>query len=148
MLFLIYWGTSEHAQTNLKYNLTCNAYMQGMETLTQLLDIFWHIFICSPCTLYTVQFQFTRHSLHLSDNVPHDWLFPYQSIYMYSIMITSFSLIWWLLRQEQLWPCQFCVSRWNKIIIIISLVWLYSWWSNVSSWLLTRFWWHTHTSLV
>ena len=27
-----------------------------------------------PYTLYTVQFQFTGHSLDLSDNVLHDWL--------------------------------------------------------------------------
>ena len=35
---------------------------------------------CSPYTLYTDQFQFTGHSLHLSDNVLHDWLFPHHCI--------------------------------------------------------------------
>ena len=39
-------------------------------------------------TLYTVQFQITRHSLDLLDNVLHDWLFPHQLlvIIVYQIM--------------------------------------------------------------
>ena len=32
--------------------------------------------------LYTAQFQFTRHSLDLSDNVLHDWLCPHHCMYM------------------------------------------------------------------
>ena len=35
---------------------------------------------CSPYTLYTAQFQFTGHSLDLSDNVLHDWMFPYHCL--------------------------------------------------------------------
>ena len=35
---------------------------------------------CSPYTVYTVKFQFTRHSLDLSDNVLYDWLFPHKII--------------------------------------------------------------------
>ena len=43
-------------------------------------DIFSSLLSCSPYTLYTVQFQFTRHSLDLSDNVLYDWLFPHYCI--------------------------------------------------------------------
>ena len=32
---------------------------------------------CSPYTSYTAQFQLTGHSLDISDNVLHDWLFPH-----------------------------------------------------------------------
>ena len=56
---------------------------------------FWPIFIlayfhfglfstllsCYPYTLYTAQFQFTGHSLDLSDNVLHVWLFPHHYTY-------------------------------------------------------------------
>ena len=40
-------------------------------------DNFSSLLSCSQYTLYIVQFQFTRHSLDLSDNVLHDWLFPH-----------------------------------------------------------------------
>ena len=40
-------------------------------------DLFSSLLSCSQYTLYTVQFQFTRHSLDLLDNVLHDWLFPH-----------------------------------------------------------------------
>ena len=41
-------------------------------------------------TLYIVQFLFTRHSLDLSDNVLHDWLFPHHCIY--TRIIKTFSI--------------------------------------------------------
>ena len=46
-------------------------------------DLFSPLLSCSPFNLYTVQFQFTGHSLDLSDNVLHDWLFPHNCMYMY-----------------------------------------------------------------
>ena len=39
--------------------------------------LFSSLLSCSPYTLYTARFQFTGHSLDLSDNVLHDWLFPH-----------------------------------------------------------------------
>ena len=44
-----------------------SSYIQGVETLSQLSNILTY-------------FQFTRHSLDLSDNVPYDWLFPHHYI--------------------------------------------------------------------
>ena len=39
--------------------------------------LFSSLLSCFPYTSYTAQFQFTGHSLDLSDNVLHDWLFPH-----------------------------------------------------------------------
>ena len=51
----------------------------NIEPTTRHLDL--HVFSpllpCSPYTLYAVKFQFTGHSVELSDNVLHDWLFPH-----------------------------------------------------------------------
>ena len=57
-------------------------YMQGCgnsEPTAGHFGLFSSLLFCSPYTLYTVQFQFTRHSLDLSDNVPYDW-------YMYDVI--------------------------------------------------------------
>ena len=108
----------------------------NIEPTTRHFLTFFDIFSSAPHVL-CIHFN-----LDLLDNVLHDWLFPYQMV-----MITSFSLTWWLLKWEQLWPWQFCVSGWNKIIIIIiSLVWLYFW--SIFSWFLMGFWWHAYISLV
>ena len=49
--------------------------------VTRHFDIFSSLLFCSPCTLYTVHtymyFQFTGHSLDLSVNVLHHWVFPH-----------------------------------------------------------------------
>ena len=50
--------------------------------------LFSPLLSCSPYTLYTVQFCFTGHSLDLSDNVLHDWLFPHHCIYIYTYIHT------------------------------------------------------------
>ena len=53
---------------------------QGCENIdptAEHFDLFSSSLSCSPYTLYTVQFQFTGHSLDLLDNVLHDWLFPH-----------------------------------------------------------------------
>ena len=58
--------------------------MQGcgnIEPTTRHFDLFSSLLSCSPYTSYTVQFQFTRHSLDLSDNVLHEWLFPHHWMY-------------------------------------------------------------------
>ena len=49
----------------------------SIEPTTRHFNLFSPLSSCSPytCILYTVQFQFTRHSLDLADNVLHDWLF-------------------------------------------------------------------------
>ena len=54
-------------------------YTQGcgnIEPTAGHFDLFSSLLSCSPYTMYTVQFQFTGHSLDLLDNVLHDWLFP------------------------------------------------------------------------
>ena len=49
----------------------------NIEPITGHFDLFSPLLSCSPYTLYTALFQFTGHSLDLSDNVLHDWLFPH-----------------------------------------------------------------------
>ena len=56
----------------------------NIEPTTGYFDLFSSLLSCSPYTLYTVYFQFTGHSLHLSDNVLHDWLFPHHWPYRYN----------------------------------------------------------------
>ena len=54
--------------------------MQGygnIEPTTRYFYLFSPLLSYSLFTLYRVQFQFTGHSLDLSDNVLHDWLFPH-----------------------------------------------------------------------
>jgi len=46
------------------------------------LDPFSTLLSCSIYIEYTAQFQFTGHSLDLSDNVLHDWLFPHHWTYL------------------------------------------------------------------
>ena len=58
-------------------SLVCNQGCGNIEPTTGHFDLFSSPLSCYPCTLYTVQFQFTGHSLDLSDNVLHDWLFPH-----------------------------------------------------------------------
>ena len=48
----------------------------NIEPTTRHFGLFLPLLSCSPYPLYTVQFQFTRHSLDLSDKILHDWLFP------------------------------------------------------------------------
>ena len=57
----------------------------NIEPITGHFDLFSSLLSCSPYTLYTALFQFTGHSLDLSDNVLHDWLFPHHCIYIYII---------------------------------------------------------------
>ena len=64
----------------LWYELISDSYSQGcgnIEPTARHFDLFSPLVSCSPYTLYTVQFQFTRHSLDLSDNVLYNWLFPH-----------------------------------------------------------------------
>ena len=52
----------------------------NIESTARHVDLFPTLLSCSPYTkytLYTVQFQFTGHSLDLLDNVLHDLLFPH-----------------------------------------------------------------------
>ena len=61
-------------------------YIQGcgnIELTVGHFNLFLTLLSCYPytCTLYTVQFQFTGHSLDLSDNVLHGWLFPHPCNY-------------------------------------------------------------------
>ena len=72
-------------------------------TTLVLLSIYMYLLpllSCSPytCNRYTVQFQFTGHSLDLLDNVLYDWLFPHHCSYS-SKPMTSFVelLLLWLL---------------------------------------------------
>ena len=53
----------------------------NIEPTTRHFDLFSPPLSCSPYTLYTVQFQFTGHSLDLSDNVLHNWMFPHHCIW-------------------------------------------------------------------
>ena len=55
----------------------------NIEPITGHFDLFSPLLSCSPYTLYTALFQFTGHSLDLSDKVLHDWLFPHHCIYIY-----------------------------------------------------------------
>ena len=48
----------------------------NIESTAGHFDPFSLLLSCSPNTLYAVQFQFTGHSLDLSNNILHDWLFP------------------------------------------------------------------------
>ena len=50
---------------------------QGCGNIARHFDLFSPLLSCFPYTLYTVQFQFTGHSLDLLDNLLHDWLFPH-----------------------------------------------------------------------
>ena len=51
--------------------------MYCSEPIAGHFGLFSTLLSCSPFTLYTAQFQFTRHSLDLSGNVLHDWLFQH-----------------------------------------------------------------------
>ena len=52
------------------------------EPIADHFDLFSSLLSCSPYTLYTAQFQFTRYSLDLPDNVLHDWLFPHHWLHV------------------------------------------------------------------
>ena len=68
-------------------------YRQGwgnIELTTGHFDLFSAPFSCSSYTLYTVQFQFTGHSLDLSDNVLHNWLFPHHCVQSNHIQIHTY----------------------------------------------------------
>ena len=55
---------------------TCTVHVNRVvETLRQLLSLYPY-----TCTLYSVQFQLTGHSLHYFIVVLHDWLFPHHCI--------------------------------------------------------------------
>ena len=61
-------------------------YMQGcgnIESTTGHFYLFSLLLSCSPYSLYTVYFHFTGHSLDLSDNVLHDWLFPHHCVHVH-----------------------------------------------------------------
>ena len=67
----------------LLYTHVCCISLQGcgnIEPTTGHFDLFSPLLSCSPYTLYAIHFQFTGHSIDLSDNVLHDWLFPYHCI--------------------------------------------------------------------
>ena len=49
--------------------------------LVLLPNIFTYFTTCVPAL--HIGFQFTRHSLHLSDNILDEWLFPYHSVCVY-----------------------------------------------------------------
>ena len=55
----------------------------NIEPITGHFDLFSPLLSCSLYTLYTALFQFTGHSLDLSDKVLHDWLFPHHCIHIY-----------------------------------------------------------------
>ena len=64
---------------------------RGEEIESQLPDI-WPIFntlVLLPYTLYTAQFQYTRHSLELSDN---DWLFPHPCVFNHTYLWTKVAI--------------------------------------------------------
>ena len=63
--------------------MTTFSYTQGCGNIgptTGHFDLF--SLLSSPLLLYTVRFQFTGHSLDLSDNVLYDWLFPHHWLYI------------------------------------------------------------------
>ena len=64
-----------------RYNQRCG----NIEPTTRYLDLFSPLLSCSPYTLYAVKFQFTGHSVDLSDN---DWLFPHHWIQYNMLLLT------------------------------------------------------------
>ena len=82
----------EHSSKNFLHykSSTCTCtytymYMQGCgntEPTAGHFDLYSPLLSCSSYTLYTTQFQFTGHSLYLSDNVLYDWLFPHHCVHV------------------------------------------------------------------
>ena len=60
-------------ETQFRYSQGCG----NIEPTAGHFGLILLLLSCSPYTLYTVQFRFTGHSLDLSDNVLHDWLFSH-----------------------------------------------------------------------
>ena len=84
---IVYDAQHNEAKIEWNSNMVWTWYMQAcgnIEPTDGNFDLFSSLLSCSPytCNLYTAQFPFTGHSLHLSDNVLHDWLFPHHCMYM------------------------------------------------------------------
>ena len=74
---------------------TCTIHVQGcgnIEPIAGHFGLFLPLLSCSPYTLYTVQFRFTGHSLDLSDNVLHDWLYPHPCTCIHVDIIIHYKL--------------------------------------------------------
>ena len=99
---------------------------RGVEILSWLPDIMAYFPRSCPAPIYSVYLKF-GHSLDLSHNVLHDWLFPYHWSYTYMYMHVCLSRFYPELRERRVamsktWPHQQLYSydriKWNYIYIV------------------------------
>ena len=73
--------------------ITCIQGCGKLEPTVRHFDLYTSLLSCSPYTLYTIQFQYTEQSLHLSENVLHDWLFSHQYLHHDNLVLFATVLI-------------------------------------------------------